>query len=357
MLDRTTPEEAVPTPHRPARPTTPGHPGAVGASTVLALQRTVGNRAAALAVQRVADPREGLWSPDTETLLPEGCQGGTDTPWRGGRISFNTAFKASLINEKWADRPVLMTDKGGRREVVRTFHADPHYGNWVPLIAYQMDHILPWAEIRQALAEMTTWPTDKPSARALWEMRTRHRGIDFGQLVVKDGAGWAPSMYAATMYYHNAENLQPLEGSLNAAKGKSTGNPYRQYANSADKVGDKHLDLERRLTRVYLTLLDKIQHMGHHANGDDSWIEYCWQLLQQPIRALESISVDQIQKLDASVRAESDAMTPVHDSKLTVHVGTPPTPPGVSGSPDHSVDEPESPPASPYQPPRSRSRH
>ncbi|MFC6088189.1 hypothetical protein [Saccharothrix lopnurensis] len=327
--DRTTPEEAVPLPLRATRAAAPAQarPGPVGVPGFLALQRAAGNRATALAVQRAADPKEGLWSADTDRLMAaKKTHTWKDQAWDGERVSFNTGFKEKLINEKWRDSKVLMTDRSHKREAVRTFHDEPHLGNWVPLTAFQIDHILPWDTIKSSLWDIAHWAEKNGKEIKSWKGRIEEeeRGTKFEELFLNtEKDGWHPTLFAARMYYHNVENLQPMEGSLNAAKGASRKDAFEEYADKISKVGENQLVLEQRLTRYYLTLLHQVQTIGHHGGGN--YDRETWGKLEHLLKTM-SDTADELGAFHTEVRSGSDTATPKSKMRIREPIDTPSTP-------------------------------
>ncbi|MFT7835505.1 hypothetical protein Q5530_05070 [Saccharothrix sp. BKS2] len=327
--DRTTPEEAVPLPLRATRaaPRARARPGPVGVPGFLALQRAAGNRATALAVQRAADPKEGLWSADTDRLMAtKKAQTGKKKVWSGEAVSFSPGFKGKLINDKWLNSKVLVTDRSHTKEAVRTFHDDPHVGNWLPLTAFQIDHILPWDKIKSSLWEIAKWADRNGGDIKSWKetIKKEKRGITFEELFLDTGKyGWYPTLFAAKMYYHNVENLQPMEGSLNAAKGASRDEALKEYVDKIAEVGDDQLVLEKRLTRYYLTLLHHVQTIGHHGRGEHD--KQAWEKLEHLLETM-SDTADDLKVLHTEARSGSGTATPKSKKWIREPIDTPSTP-------------------------------
>ncbi len=151
-------------------------------------------------VVQYALPHGGL--ADTKGYY-KSVNGAKNKPYKGGRPSnFSTKFKVSMVKHQWGGSYNKNTDLWHVQSVGPS-------GVVLPTNAIQIDHTIPWASIEKKLKED---PSKKLSGSFL--NKAKKEGY-----VLPSGKQY--SMYAARMYYHDADNLKPWAGSENASKGKN----------------------------------------------------------------------------------------------------------------------------------------
>lgn len=127
-------------------------------------------------------------------------------PYKGGRpASFKKRFKEKMIEKEWNGSYNQETGL----HFVKT--AGPS-GVTLPVNAIQIDHKEPWDKIEKTLLT----PPGK-----VYSNTEVQNGVNQGYITPN---GNEFSIYGARMYYHDVENLQPMAGSENAAKGAQDSN-------------------------------------------------------------------------------------------------------------------------------------
>ncbi len=146
-----------------------------------------------------------------------------ETYTSGRPTKFTSVFKEKMVKKQWNG------------------YQDPESGKWtvqtggleayvLPMDAIQIDHSVPWERIEAKLTVRPSTVLQSPNQINDWER---------DGYIVKNQDKF--SQYAARMYYHDTENLQPMSGSENAAKGATaplTGpNELQGIANRVAKTG------------------------------------------------------------------------------------------------------------------------
>ncbi len=169
--------------------------------SLAAFQRPVANAASADKPVQCKLPHKG--KPETKGYY-NATAAAKNKIYGGGRpANFSTSFKMNMVKKEWGgaynkDTDMWYVGTHGESQVV------------LPTIAIQIDHQEPWDNIEKKLTED---PSTKLGANLL--------GFQNDGLVTAAGSNY--TLYAARMYYHDVDNLKPMAGSENAAKGAGGG--------------------------------------------------------------------------------------------------------------------------------------
>ena len=205
---------------------------------------------------------------------------------QGRPAKFSVEYKQRLL-EVWKRDGAfgITTSREGQKEYIRTVtDRSDVFANWVPIDAFQIDHKVPWDKIAKDLftaalgieGQLKALGDNPEKTLGLepWERATyliknnrrdRFESIGSGTRTqagrtlrdLKDGSSEIfPTLYAARMYYHDYENLQPMQGSENAGKGAS----LASSGSTPPIMTREQMDAEAFVTRMYLSIMDSVQH-------------------------------------------------------------------------------------------------
>jgi len=268
-------------------------------------------------------------------------ENGKLVPFDGERPTFSTTFREKLVRH-WAENNQhgIVTSGREHKTYIRTVPINKEgFANWMPFESFNLDHKYAWNNISQ---DMDARAEQFSSVHA-------PQGWEKDYYVQNGKSGYAPSAYGARMYFHDIDNIQPMQVSDNASKSDKLGDPDdddkhkiwppQQTGNALtsvlgtpsslsssstvhprlDELNEAQRLAEATITMYYTELMDSLQHAfrtARNAPNDASTAEN----VLQGYREGGSVLGD-LRKLTSNTSAETFGL-PRTPQKLNPKVGT-----------------------------------